>query len=92
MTEPYEDKDTATNGEPATSEKAVVITIEVESGRIAQIKPINGASEPQEIREGEFTKSYRNFGAGFDTVCFVIRSHSSPGCLQIIGGTLQKVC
>jgi len=74
-----------------TKEKAIVMTIEVESGKIVEILPINGA-ERREMQEGELKEAYANFGAGFDTVCLVIRSHNSPGCLRVIGGSLVKVC
>jgi hypothetical protein len=82
---------TRTEQEPATKEKAIVLTIEVESGRI-YYRPINNA-EPSDIKTvDQIRAAYGNFGAGFDTVCLIVRSKSSPECLQLIGGSLVNVC
>jgi hypothetical protein len=74
----------------ATSNKAVVITIEVDTGSVVDIQPINGAVI-SEFNQGDLTNIYKENG-WYKTVAWIAHSHSSPGCLRLIGGSLVKVC
>ncbi len=71
--------------------KLAVITIDLDSGKIVNIEGKNGA-EVREMQEGELTCCHGQSGAGYDTVAWIVHSHSSPGCVRLIGGSLVKVC
>jgi hypothetical protein len=74
-----------------TKEKAAVITVDVETGRILGVEGINGA-QVVDIPPGELLETYGQTGAGYNCVGWIVHSHSSPGCLRLIGGSLVKVC
>lgn len=74
-----------------TKDKAAVITVDVETGRILGVEGINGA-QVVEMSPGELQQAYGQTGAGYDCVGWIVHSHSSPGCLRLIGGSLVKVC
>jgi hypothetical protein len=74
-----------------TDGKAAVITLDVETGLIIDIQGINGAV-PDNMPLDELTRSYGKMGAGYATVAWIMYTHSSPGCIQIIGNTPVKIC
>ena len=71
--------------------KAAVITVDIETGHIVSVEGINGA-QVVPMKDGELTTIYGQNGAGYDCVGMLLHSHSSPGCLRLIGGSLVRVC
>jgi hypothetical protein len=75
-----------------TEGKAAVFTINVETGEIIDIQGINGAIRHDNMPLDELTRSYGKTGAGYSTVAWITHTHSSPGCIIIIGRTPVKIC
>jgi len=73
------------------TQKLAVITIDVDSGELINIEVKNGAQK-YDMQEGELKAVHGQVGAGYDTVAWIVHSHSSPGCLRWIGGSLVKIC
>ena len=76
--------------EEELTQKLAVITIDVDSGKVISIEGRNGA-QVSEMAEGELKVIHGQTGA-YNTVAWIVRSHSSPGCVRLIGGSLVKVC
>jgi hypothetical protein len=76
--------------EPLT-QKLVRITIDIDNGKVLTIEGINGA-QVTEMPEGELKQTHGQTGAGWDTIAWICWSHSSPGCVRLIGGSLVKIC
>jgi len=76
---------------PVTTEKAAVITIELETGRMF-VEGINGAKVEEDISPNEVLSGYGQVGRGYDCIGWMLHSHQSPGCIKLIGGKLVRVC
>lgn len=75
---------------PVTTEKAVVITIELETGKMF-VEGINNA-QVQDMDPKEILTGYAQTGVGYDCLGWILHTHQSPGCIKLIGGKLVKVC
>lgn len=81
----------ATCIEVPTNEKAMVITIEIDTGKVAGVQGINGAKindmpdikRIEEIHGG--TVGFRHSGTAY-------HSHSSPGCVYWFAGSWREGC
>jgi len=81
----------ATTIEVPTDVKAMVITVEIDTGRVAGVQGINGAvinNVPDaKLIEGDHggTVGFRHCGTAF-------YSHSSPGCVYWFAGSWRQGC
>lgn len=75
----------------ATTNKAAVITVDLDTGHIIGVEGINGA-QVLPMEPDELPTLYGQTGTGYDCIGWLVHSHSSPGCLRLIGGSLVKVC
>jgi hypothetical protein len=73
------------------TQKLVRITIDIDNGKVLTIEGINGA-QVSDMPEGELKDTHGAAGAGWDTIAWITHSHSSPGCVRLIGGSLVKIC
>ncbi|MBI4523644.1 MAG: hypothetical protein HY695_07515 [Deltaproteobacteria bacterium] len=71
--------------------KEVVITLEVESGKLVSIEPRNGARITGEVAAEELGKIYGST-QGFKFIGLLLHAESSPGCVYWINGIPIRIC
>lgn len=72
------------------AQKLVVITIDVDNGKVLDVEPRNGAVK-SDASESEVEQMHRGPN-GFRHIGHAHFSHSSPGCVYWWNGRWIKVC
>ena len=73
-----------------TNQKAVVITVEIDSGRVAGVQAINGGTI-QTPTPADVEGKHQGLN-GFKHLTTIYFSHSSPGCLYWFAGSWRQGC
>jgi hypothetical protein len=80
-----------TNVEVPTNRKALVITVEIDSGQIAGVQAINGGTINNNPNAADIAIGHGSEN-GFKHVASIFFSHSSPGCLYYFAGAWRHGC
>jgi hypothetical protein len=74
-----------------TNQKALVITVEIDSGQIAGVQAINGGTINNNPNAADIAIGHGSAN-GFKHVASIFFSHSSPGCLYYFAGAWRHGC
>ena len=74
-----------------TNQKAVVITVTIDNGKVVDVQAINGGTINNNPSGADVSNDHGS-GNGFQHVASIFLKHSSPGCLYWFGGSWRQGC